>query len=117
MSFIYPRVVAIRRPKADAGVGDQGYSAERGVDDEDEVLSGLPASIQIDRQGQANALHLPADAKFQPIWKVFIPLRAAARGAIKSTDIVVDDAGSRYQVFAPYWNSLGYQLRCIILEV
>lgn len=116
MSFLYPRTISVRRPNTSNAVGDQGYSAERAAD-EAVVLSGLPASIQLDRQGQRNPVGLPADAAYKPIWKVFIPLSAAVLGSIQSTDVIVDDLGQRYQCFAAYWDSLGYECRSILLEV
>jgi hypothetical protein len=30
---------------------------------------------------------------------------------------MIDDLGNRYQVLAPYWDSLGYRLTCALLEV
>jgi hypothetical protein len=119
MSFMYPRVVSTSRPNSTTPgqLGDVGYNAQRGPSDESPVLSGLPASIQLDRQGQKNPTGLPSDAQAKPIWKVFIPKGAAPLGSIQSADIVTDDLGVRYQVFSPYWNSLGHRLGCIILEV
>ncbi len=123
MSFLYPRTIAIWRPKvaAPSAVGDVGYNAIRAApwnsQDATEILTGLRASIQMDRQGQHNLVGLPTDAKYQAIWRVFIPKADAGPGSIVSTDIVVDDTGVAYQCFAPWWDSLGYQLRCIVLEV
>lgn len=118
MSFMYPRTVAVWRPNktTPTQVGDVGYSAERGASDETLVVSGLSASIQFDRQGQHNPVGLPTDATYKPVWKVFIPKSAAALGSILANDVVIDDLGIRYQVFSPYWNSLGYRLGCIVLE-
>lgn len=122
-SFIYPRTISVYRQKTTSSVGDRGYSAERGPTDVNAViaggaaLSGLSASIQLDRQGQHNQVGLPTDAAHATVWKIFIPKSEAALGSIKTTDIVIDDTGVAYQVFGPYWNSLGYQLRCTLLEV
>lgn len=118
MSFVYPRTISINRPNDTTDVGDRGYSAQRGpINDTRVVVEGLPASIQLDRQGQHNPVGLPTDADHASVWKVFIPAWAAARGLIQTTDVVVDDLGIAYQVFAPHWDSLGYQLRCTLLEV
>ena len=124
MSFLYPRVVGIKRPNgspaATAPAGDGGYNADRGdarPGDETTIATGLPASIQLDRQGQRNAEGLPTDARYQPIYKVFIPKSAAALGTIQSGDVVVSEIGERFQVFAPYWDSLGYRLGVFVLEV
>ena len=125
MSFLYPRVISIARPNStpteDVGaasdIGAQGISAERGAPDESLILENLPASIQEDRQGQRNPVGLPTDAKYEPIYKIFIPKSAAALGQIKSRDVVIDELGIRYQVFAPVWDSLGYRLGAIVLEL
>ena len=42
------------------------------------------------------------------MWRLFTPRAALARGALQVRDVVTDDLGVRYQVAAPYWNSLGY---------
>ncbi len=119
MSFLYPRTISIRRPNGSTGSqpGDNGYSADRGPVDEKQIASGLRASIQLDRQGQRNGEGLASDARYQAIWKVFIPRSDAAPGTIQDGDIVVDDLGYRRQCFAAWSDSLGYQLRAITLEV
>lgn len=119
MSFLYPRVVSISRPiiTAPTDVGNVGENAVSSPADYDVVASGLRASIQLDRQGQRNPVGLPTDAAYKPVWKIFIPLPDAALGSIFANDVVTDDIGNQYQVFAPYWDSLGFNLRCIILEV
>jgi hypothetical protein len=40
-----------------------------------------------------------------------------ANGTLKVGDVMIDDLGNRYQVLAPYWDSLGYRLTCALLEV
>lgn len=124
MSFLYPRTITIARKATTSAVGDQGFSAQAGPTDATTVvvngspLSGLAASIQIDRQGQRNPVGLPTDALHATIWRILIdPTAGPPVGSIKTADIVTDDAGIAYQVFGPYWNSLGWQLRCTLLEV
>lgn len=120
MSFLYPRRVSILRPNSTkaTAVGDVGYNADRGATDDTVIAECLPANIEFDRKGQRNPMGLPTDAVDQPTWRIFIPRRAAALGTIQSRDIVVDDLGQRYQIAGPpYWNSLGYQLRALSLEV
>jgi hypothetical protein len=134
MSFIYPWLVTIRRPNRVETVGDVGYNALRGDQDESTVgdwpmvAEGLKASIQIDRDGRRNLVGLPSDADSQALWKVFIPI-AAVRGLaadlIQTGDVVLGSiyrgqevaCPIRYQVFAPYINSLGWQIRAKVLEV
>ena len=125
MSFMYPRTISVVRPvgngsDAEPAVGDVGYNADRGnaqPGDETPIASGIPCSIQLDRQGQRNGEGLPTDSRYQPIYKVFIPKAAVALGLIKGADVVVDDQGQRYQVFSPYWDSMGYRLGVFVLEV
>ncbi len=114
MSFIYPRMISIARPGAQSGVGPQGYGGQTRTS-ETVVVSGLPASIQQQRQGSPNPTGLPGDATV-PLWSIYIPLTTCALGTIKARDIVTDDVGARYQVLAPGWDSLGYRLTARTLE-
>lgn len=114
MNFIYPRIISIRRPNPQTGVGAIGYGGVTTAA-ETVILTGLPASIQA-LTGKRGELDLPAAAYSQSQWKIFLPRNAAGLGSILSRDIVVDDAGERYQIFASYWNSLGFQLRALLLE-
>lgn len=114
MSFLYPRTVAITRPNGQAGVGVQPYGGETPTN-ETPVASGLPASIQLQKDRGKPAADLPADAG-KTTWRVFIPAASAALGLIKTRDIVTDDLGQRYQVVGPYWNSLGHNLLVERLE-
>lgn len=109
------------------------------------VVAGLPASIQAYREGGSSAEKLPADAK-KPTWKIFIPASALSLipasliltvggvpvtvGGVPVTvggqpgttswigarDVVADDIRNLYQVITPYWNSLGWQIRAVLLE-
>jgi hypothetical protein len=114
MSFLYPRTVTITRSNAQTGFGAIGYG---GVTKANETLiaANLPASIQLQKSRGGQEAGLPADTS-KVYWKVLIPLAAAAKGLIQARDIVTDDLGERYQVAAPYWNSLGHNLLCERLE-
>jgi hypothetical protein len=114
MSFLYPRTVAITRQSPVTGGGAQPYSGMQPTQ-ETSVASGLVASIQLSKERGKNEANLPADAG-KTLWKVFIPLSAAALGLIQVRDIVTDDLGARYQVVGPYWNSLGHNLLVERLE-
>lgn len=116
MSFIYPRTIAITRPNSDITPGfSPNYS---GVEPSAEtpVASGLPASIQLKKERGKPDAGLPADPAAKSFWTVMIPLGSAANGLIATNDIVTDDGNVRYQVLAPYWNSLGYALLVERLE-
>lgn len=62
------------------------------------------------------SVELPTDAG-KTDWAIFIPLSQAVRGLITEDDIVTDDLGKRYQVAAAWWDSLGYQLVCTLLQI
>lgn len=115
MSFIYPRVVSISRPAAQTGVGAIGYGGQTKAT-ETQVAQALPASIQAKKEGSRPDAGLPGDASKRTYWRVFIPAASLAKGQILARDIVTDDLGTRYQVLAPYWNSLGHNLMCELLE-
>lgn len=116
-AFLYPRTIAVHRPNVDTTVGaDTDYSGTQ-ESDETLVATGVRCSIQYDAGGRNPEANLPADAQGRATWKVLIPLEQAAFGTIRRNDVIVDDLGVRYQVRAPYWNSLGYNVKCETLEV
>lgn len=115
MSFIYPRTVALTRPPINDAPGDRGYSGVTKAN-ETTIATGLPASIQLDTKSGKPDGDVPSDAYTRTAYRIFIPRRAAALGLINERDIVTDDLGKRYQVVGNYWNSLGYNLACTVLE-
>lgn len=116
MSFIYPRRITIKRPAVQTGIGAVGYAGEL-QSTETVVATGLPASIQLKKEGGAPSSNLPGDVSKRPFYLVMIPASAAALGTINRQDIVTDDLGNRYQVQSNYWNSLGYALFTEQLEM
>jgi acid phosphatase family membrane protein YuiD len=115
MSFLYPRTISIVRPGVQSGAGNQGYLGEM-PSTETAVVSGISCSIQQKKEGRNPDASLPGDIAKRSMWRIFIPLNAVALGVIQDRDIVIDDLGIRYQVGAPYWNSLGYNLLAEKLE-
>lgn len=116
MSFLYPRTIAVTRPTGPSGVGNVGYS---GVlpSTETPVVSSAPANIQAKTTlSRTYTGALPAAPPGPIVWRVYIPFKAVPKGTIKDRDIITDDQGIRYQVEAAYWNSMGWNLACIILE-
>ncbi|GGH14813.1 hypothetical protein GCM10007036_14370 [Alsobacter metallidurans] len=113
MSFIYPRTISVRRPSAPSGRGAVGYQGLQ-ASDESVIASGLAASIQESGTASRTDAGLPADAFSSTIWRIFIP--QLPDGQLRNRDIIVDDQGRRFQVVAAYWNSLGYNARCHIME-
>jgi hypothetical protein len=116
---IYPRAIAITRPNPDtdtnAGAGIQDYSGVTEAN-ESNVVSGLPASIQQISDPAGPEGKTPTDAPNRTVWRILIPAASAALGLMTERDVVTDDLGKRYVVIAAYWNSLGYRLRCELLE-
>jgi hypothetical protein len=114
MSFLYPRTVTVSRPQNQIGVGSMPYGGLV-TTNETVVARGLPASIQMNKARGKTDANLPADAG-KTVWHVFIPAAAAPLGQILVRDVLTDELGQRYQVVAPYWNSLGHTLTCERLE-
>ncbi len=113
MSFLYPRIVTVRRAKADKDFGALGYSGMNPAE-EDDVVKAVPASIQNRPSRGAPDGMLPSDAYTRSGWNIFVRLRD--RTLIRERDVIVDDTGKRYLVIAGYWNSLGYNCSVELLE-
>lgn len=111
MSFLYPRTIAITRPRTSSGTGVQSYGGVVAAA-EDPVASGIAASIQLARLGGAGLVPLPADAA-RSRWRIFFK---GPSSLVRDRDIITDNLGVRYQVSAAYWNSLGYACECERLE-
>ncbi len=115
MSFMYPRVVTLSRPILATGIGLGTYSGLLPAQ-EDIIAAGIPANIQEISYSGKTLTATPSDATGKTMWNIFIPLSALAIGVAQDRDIFTDDLGSRYQVTAAYWNSLGYRAVCERLE-
>lgn len=111
MSFIYPRTISIVRQVLSTAVGALPYRGET-PSNETTVASGIPASIQRKKVGQKAMAGLPGDGN-QSIWQILFNLPI---GTVNVRDVIVDELGVRYQVQAPYWNSMGYNCTCERLE-
>lgn len=126
MSFLYPRSVSIYRsasqPSGTAGYGAQPYQEPSGLLDTSvfastPIFTAIACSIQQKAQGRGTTQDLPGDTKTTVLYRIFIPKRTLPLGSIMSRDFLLDDIGRRYHVTDPYWNSLGYNLFCMILEM
>jgi hypothetical protein len=107
MSFIYPRVISITRQPLQTGFGALPPSGPKPAT-EVVLYSGVPASIQQKSTGSKPDAHLPADAVNRTFWRIFVPLSAGVTvGSVLRGDIAIDEFGQRYQIIAPYINSLG----------
>lgn len=114
-SFLYPRTVSFHRPAGQTQGGRIGYGGQVQAS-ETVIATGIPASIQERKEGMRAPAGLPSDGR-QPEWWVFISRPKLANGTLKVGDVMIDDLDNRYQVLAPYWDSLGYRLTCALLEV
>lgn len=106
-SFIYPRTINITRQPNATGGGVQPYA---GVNPsaEQTIFTGLSASIQQTSTSARPDANLPADARSRSIWRVLMPLSSGVTaGSVLRGDIVTDETGQRYMVWAPYVNSMG----------
>ncbi len=115
MSFLYPRLISVRRPPKQTGVGFQAAYAGDTRGQETVIATSLRASIQLTREGQKNPVGLPADGT-RPAWDIFIPPSDAAAGTIIDRDFIEDDIGRRFQVVADNPDSLGYAIRAEKVE-
>lgn len=112
---VYPRTVAITRPNVNDTPGVRGYSGVTKAN-ESPIASGLPASIQFLARLSKPLGGTPSDASDRGGFRILIPSTAAAEGLITERDIATDDLGKRYQVFVAWWDTLGYNLQCELLE-
>jgi hypothetical protein len=121
VSFLYPRTVALYRPTSSGTATGVQPVQEFRLTDATEIAAAIPCSIQFKTEGGRPLTEQAGDVRTRAEWAVFIPLGPArakgigAPGQILGGDILVDDAGTRYQVAQPYWNSLGWQLRAELL--
>lgn len=115
MSFMYPRTVILSRPIASSGIGIGTYGGLL-PSQETIIASGLQANIQEFSYSGKTLTSVPSDATGKTMWNIFIPLSDLAIGIAQDRDIFTDDLGSRYQITAAYWNSLGYRAVCERLE-
>lgn len=112
MSFLYPRTITVNRYAVTQATGVVGYNGE--TDSElTPILEKIPASIQLAAKGSAPPTKLPGDPSKRVYWNI---LFKADLGTVQTDDVIVDELGNRYQVVGPYWNSLGYQCLCELLE-
>lgn len=116
MSFLFPRKVTVTRPTQPTGVGAVGYGGQMPSTEIPEIATAVDASIQVAKEHGSPDAKLPGDS-MKTLWKIVIPAyTGVAKGTINTRDIITDELGVRYQVLAPYWNSLGYTCVCLRLE-
>lgn len=106
---LYNRTISISRLAKVQTSGDAGYLGPVETN-ETVIFSSIPASIEYSSRGKRPVAEVPADTEDRTIWYIFTPANALALGAVLVRDIITDDLGDRYQVDAPYWSTLGYEL-------
>lgn len=123
--FIFPRLISIFRlalnASSAAAAGPLPYQeahATAGVVvwNSSPIFTGIACSIQEETRGKMSTVGLPG-SDIVPNYRVFIPLEVMPLGSVKVHDYVLDDIGLKYRVADPYWDSLGYRLLCVFLEV
>lgn len=126
MSFIYPRTINIYRwtqNLASNGFGAQPYqepqtaSGNVAVWQTEPVLTSINCSIQEYRAGTRSIENMPGSSLVTPTTKIFIPKNQLTIGQVNMRDYVMDDLGIQYIVIDNYWNSLGYRLYCVYLQL
>lgn len=116
MSFLYPRTIAVHRQIPAAIAGDGGYAGLQSTS-ETVIAAAVPASIQTASRGSAGRgiANVPSDAG-KTMWRIMIPRGVLAAGTIQVRDVIVDDLGARYQVGAPWNDSLGWAVLAELLS-
>lgn len=115
VNILYPRTVSVRRqlPPASAPGGAQVFGGSQPVA-ETVILSNICASISYDRVGRGDPAGLPTDPRRANVM-IILPLSAASQGQVQTDDIIVDDQGTRYQVYYADWQIVGYTLHTELL--
>lgn len=117
--FIYPRDVTIKRQAVVSSIGATGTYGGVQAATETTVIEGLPANIEYFSTSIPNESGMPGNSYGRGRYRIFIPIEYGGVKSlgIKKSDTVIDDLGERYQVHAPYWNSLGWALSGDLVEV
>jgi hypothetical protein len=113
---IYIRTITIVRPNTQLGAGDQGYAGENTGSGDQTIATGVPASIQSSRERGQPLGKTPSDTETKSQWNIYIPLAAVSVGTILDRDEITDDLNRKFKVTAADPTSLGYRLRCEMLE-
>lgn len=126
MSFVYPRTLSIFRwstnltpssPGLQVYQEPQTAAANTEIWQTAPIFSGISCSIQEYRSGTRPIDNLPGSSLVTPTVKIFIPRQLLSLGQIVVRDFLMDDLGIQYQVIDPYWNSLGYRLYTVYLQL
>jgi hypothetical protein len=112
---LFDRIISIRRPTKPTTVGAIGYQGLQPVR-ETVILSGITASIQFQPKRERPLGGTPSDPASTAQWHIYIPSGFAVAGQIVERDVVADDLGRRFAVFAAWPTALGFVLAAELLE-
>lgn len=113
---LYDRVISIRRPNKVIAVGAQPYSGLLPTL-ETVLFTGISASIQFQPKRDRPLGNLPTDATTMAQWHIYVPAGAFMAGQVVERDVVADDLGRRFRIFAAWPTDLGFVLAVELLEV
>jgi hypothetical protein len=99
-------MVSVFRPAGNTGVGAQPYGGDIAAA-EVEMLTAWPASVLLFGTGRRNEARIPGEATAAQ-YRCLLPNTPGL--TIRDNDIVVTDAGIRYQVLAAELSDLGWRL-------
>ncbi len=118
MSFLYPRVISVKRPTAASGVGNLGHGGPS-IASEVLVVDGVSASIQLASSGRnSNMGALPGDSPGPLKWTIYISgADAQSSPLIEERDVIYDDLGRRFQVAGYEPESTGGRIDVVRLIV
>jgi hypothetical protein len=128
MSFLYPRMISIRRLKTEAvqnniqQVGLLGYAGAEQSDSPEDIngelvlFKNIICSIEAQQSGRTKDAYLPTDVTQKALWLIIIPRTALPQYSVRDRDIVVDDESYRYGVASNWFTPLGYNLSCVRME-
>ena len=113
---LFDRVISIRRPNKVTLVGAQPYSGLLPTA-ETVLFTGIAASIQFQPKRDRPLGNLPSDATTMAQWHIYVPAGSFVAGQVVERDVIADDIGRRFRIFAAWATALGWVLAVELLEV
>jgi hypothetical protein len=107
-----PRLVDIRRPFHESGVGFSATYGGNTAPQETVIMGQWPASILQGTRGDSSFVALPDDIK-TPWWGILLPASPAPIVMLRASDIVQDDLGRRFTISAAELTALGWRLTAL----
>jgi hypothetical protein len=113
-----PYLMTVTRNASRIASGAQAFREFNGSQDVT-LASMIPGSFTLEEKSRTKPLTgLYDDAIQRTTWKgILSPAYAGAEsGSIQADDVVIDQNGTKYQVFAAFWHPTGWQVRLELLE-